>query len=108
MLLCSYEGSLPQNEQFKIKLVLYTPKCKICPEHKMKANNCDATIVLDNNKGEIVCHQCLDFVVSAGGCKYPVAFLMWTYQFCTPASAPSYLLSRFKRQRRGNGSIVNS
>lgn len=34
-------------------------KCKICPEHKVKASSYNVTMVLDENKGEVVSSECL-------------------------------------------------
>lgn len=59
---------------------LCTIKCKICPEHKVRSSSYNVTMVIDENKGEIVSCQCLDCAASAGGCKHAVAFLMWTHR----------------------------
>lgn len=59
---------------------LCTLKCRICPEHKVRASSYNGTMVVDENKGEIVSCQCLDCAASAGGCKHAVAFLMWTHR----------------------------
>ncbi|XP_013184777.2 uncharacterized protein LOC106130474 [Amyelois transitella] len=55
-------------------------KCKICPEHKVKATSYNVTMVINENKSEIVSCQCLDCAASAGGCKHAVAFLMWAHR----------------------------
>lgn len=57
-----------------------TVKCKICPEHKVRASSYNVTMVVDENNGEIVSCQCLDCVASTGGCKHAIAFLMWTHR----------------------------
>lgn len=57
-----------------------TVKCKICPEHKVKAKGYNVTMILNENDSEIISCQCHDCAASAGGCKHAVAFLMWVHR----------------------------
>ncbi|XP_045493660.1 uncharacterized protein LOC123697005 [Colias croceus] len=59
---------------------LCTVKCKICPEHKVKASSYKVVMIVDEKKNEIISCQCTDCAASAGGCKHAVAFLMWTHR----------------------------
>lgn len=59
---------------------LCTVKCKMCPEHKVRAKDYSVTMVI-NEKEEIVeSLQCHDCAASLGTCKHAIAFLMWTHR----------------------------
>ncbi|CAH0577783.1 unnamed protein product [Chrysodeixis includens] len=57
-----------------------TVKCKICPEHKVRAKAYNVTLIVNENDSEIISCQCHDCAASAGGCKHAVAFIMWVHR----------------------------
>ncbi|KAI8439312.1 hypothetical protein MSG28_013143 [Choristoneura fumiferana] len=57
-----------------------TVKCKMCPEHKVRAKGYNVTLTVDESDCEIISCECHDCAASAGGCKHAVAFLMWVHR----------------------------
>ncbi|KAI8426144.1 hypothetical protein MSG28_005094 [Choristoneura fumiferana] len=57
-----------------------TVKCKMCPEHKVRAKGYNVTLTVDESDCEISSCECHDCAASAGGCKHAVAFLMWVHR----------------------------
>ncbi|KAI8439757.1 hypothetical protein MSG28_013444 [Choristoneura fumiferana] len=51
-----------------------TVKCKMCPEHKVRAKGYNVTLTVDESDCEIISCECHDCAASAGGCKHAVAF----------------------------------
>lgn len=66
--------------QLHRELGVCTVKCKICPEHKIRAKSYNVTLIVDENESKIISCQCHDCAASAGGCKHAVAFLMWVHR----------------------------
>ncbi|XP_050560327.1 uncharacterized protein LOC118268450 [Spodoptera frugiperda] len=56
---------------------LCTVKCRVTPEHKVKARLYQVTAVIDESLEKIITVECNDCVASAGGCKHAICFTMW-------------------------------
>lgn len=57
-----------------------TLKCKMCPEHKVRASGYDFSMKINEVQQEVVSCECHGCAASAGGCKHAVAFLMWVHR----------------------------
>ena len=57
-----------------------TVKCKICPEHKVRAKLYSVTLTVDKDEEKVISVQCHDCVAAQGGCKHAMALLMWVHR----------------------------
>ena len=76
----SYGDDALSYVQLKRDGKLCTVKCKICPEHKIRAKLYAVTLVVDEEDYAIRSVQCHDCVASQGGCKHAIAFLVWVHR----------------------------
>lgn len=75
----------------------------------MRVSKQNVTMMVDENKDEVVGCQHLDRATSAGECKLEICYFGTVMQKISsniPIKARSFLLS-FKRQRKGKSPVVN-
>ncbi|CAG9763417.1 unnamed protein product [Ceutorhynchus assimilis] len=81
-------------------------KCKICPEHRVRAKN--YTVIMEVNEAEesILKAQCQDCAASEGGCKHAIAFVMWVHRRSEEPS-PTETISYWKKPKlSGVGTLL--
>lgn len=72
--------------QLKREMNICTVKCRVCPEHKVRATPYKVTVIVDEKDCTVISSECHDCAASAGGCKHAVAFLMWLHRRCEEPS----------------------